>query len=101
MSTPDEILSEYDLFARRLKKRYIIDQDVLIYFAGHVGIYSCLVRDATDEGVGLRPNGLATVPSEFDVSFDNFRATHRCQLIWRDGDLAGAAFKVNRRIVSS
>jgi hypothetical protein len=47
-------------------------------------------RDATDEGVGLRLNGLATVPSEFDVSFDNFSSTQRCQLIWRDGDLAGA-----------
>lgn len=93
ISTQGEILSKNCLFARRLKKRYIIDQGALIFFAGHVGIYSCLVRDATDEGVGLRLNGLATLPTEFDVSFDNFRSTQRCQLIWRDGDRAGAAFK--------
>ena len=92
ISTQGEILSK-NYLSRRLKKRYIIDQGALIYFAGNLGIHSCLVRDATDEGIGLRLNGLAAAPSEFDISFDDSRATRRCQLIWRDGDRAGAAFK--------
>jgi hypothetical protein len=38
-------------------------------------------------------NGLNIVPSEFGISFDNFRTTRRCRLIWRDGDFVGAAFE--------
>jgi hypothetical protein len=33
------------------------------------------------------------VPSEFDISFDNFRTMRHCRLIWRDGDFVGVAFE--------
>jgi hypothetical protein len=36
---------------------------------------------------------LSILPSEFGISFDNFRTMRRCRLIWRDGDSAGAAFE--------
>jgi hypothetical protein len=38
-------------------------------------------------------NGLNIVPSEFGISFDNFRTMRRCRLIWRDGDYVGVAFE--------
>jgi hypothetical protein len=44
-------------------------------------------------GAGLRLTGLNIVPSEFGISFDNFRTMRRCRLIWRDGDFVGAAFE--------
>jgi hypothetical protein len=47
----------------------------------------------TNHGAGLRLNGLIMVPSEFGISFDNFRTMRRCRLIWRDGDFVGASFQ--------
>ena len=47
----------------------------------------------TNHGAGLRLNGLIMVPSEFGISFDNFRTMRRCRLIWGDGDLSVHRFK--------
>jgi hypothetical protein len=55
--------------------------------------HACCVRDVTNHGAGLKLNGLNIVPSEFGISFDNFRTMRRCRLIWRDGDFVGAAFE--------
>jgi hypothetical protein len=94
MATPDRVLSpDYDLFERRSKKRTTINHGALLFFACHAGVYSCCVRDVTNDGAGIRLNGLNIVPSEFDISFDNFRTTRRCRLIWRDGDFIGAKFE--------
>ncbi len=88
MSTPDGIFSlEHDLFERRSKRRYVINQGAVLFFAGCAGVFSCDIRDASTDGIGIRLNGLTIIPSEFAVSFDNFRATSRCRLIWRDGGL--------------
>jgi hypothetical protein len=64
-----------------------------MYFSGQDGVHACCVRDVTNHGAGLRLNGLTILPAEFDISFDKFRATRRCRLIWRDGDFVGAAFE--------
>jgi hypothetical protein len=94
MSMPDRILSpEYDLSERRSKKRTTINHGALLFFAGHTGVYSCCVRNVTNDGAGIRLAGLNIVPSEFDISFDNFRTMRRCRLIWRDGDFVGVTFE--------
>jgi hypothetical protein len=81
MSTPDRVLSpDYDLFERRSKKRTTINHGAALFFAGHAGVYSCCVRNVTNDGAGIRLNGLNIVPFEFDVSFDNFRTMRRCRL---------------------
>jgi hypothetical protein len=93
MSTPDRVLSpDYDLFESRSKKRTTINHGAT-FFASHAGVYSCCVRNVTNDGAGIRLNGLNIVPFEFDVSFDNFRTMRRCRLIWRDGDFIGAKFE--------
>lgn len=56
-------------------------------------VYSCGVRDLSDGGVGVRLNKLPLLPTEFDPSFDGFRTTLACRLIWRIGDLAGITFQ--------
>ena len=63
------------------------------FLRAHDGVYSCCVRNVTNDGAGIRLNGLNIVPSEFDISFDNFRTMRRCRLIWRDGDFIGAKFE--------
>jgi hypothetical protein len=78
---------------RRAVGRTSIDRDVLMYFSGQDGVHACCVRDVTNHGAGLRLNGLIMVPSEFGISFDNFRTMRRCRLIWRDGDFVGASFQ--------
>jgi hypothetical protein len=76
---------------RRAVGRTTINRDVLIFFNGNV--HACCVRNITNHSAGLRLNILNIVPSEFGISFDNFRTMRRCRLIWRDGNLVGVAFE--------
>ena len=78
---------------RRAVGRTTINRDVLMFFTGQDRVHACCVRDVTNQGAGLRLNGLNIVPSEFGISFDNFRTMRACRLIWRDGDFVGVAFE--------
>jgi hypothetical protein len=78
---------------RRAVDRTTINRDVLMFFAGQQGVRACCVRNVTNHGAGLRLNVLSIVPSEFGISFDNFRTMRRCRLVWRDGDFVGVAFE--------
>jgi hypothetical protein len=93
MPTVQEILRpQYDV-ERRSVGRTSINRDVLMFFTGQDRVQACCVRDVTNHGAGLRLNGLNIVPSEFGISFDNFRTMRRCRLVWRNGDFVGAAFE--------
>jgi hypothetical protein len=74
MSTPPTLAQEDDLSERRSKGRTVINRGALLFFAGHVGVHLCCVRDATNDGAGIRLNGLNIVHSEFGIPFDNFRS---------------------------
>lgn len=78
---------------RRAAERRWIYRDALLSIPRLRGVYSCGVRDLSYKGVGLRLNDLPLLPTQFDISLDGFRTTLACQLIWRDGDLAGIAFR--------
>ena len=93
MPTRQEILQLRRDVERRAVGRTTINRDVLMFFTGQDPFHACCVRDVTNRGAGLRLNGLNIVPSEFGISFDNFRTMRRCRLIWRDGDYVGVAFE--------
>ncbi len=93
MPTLQQILQPRRDIERRAVGRTTINRDVSVYFAGQEVVHACLVRDITNNGAGLRLNELNIVPSEFGISFDNFRTMRRCRLIWRDGDFLGVAFE--------
>jgi hypothetical protein len=78
---------------RRAVGRTTINRDVSMFFVGQDRIHPCCVRDVTNLGAGIRLNGLNIVPSEFGISFDGFHTMRLCELIWREGDFLGAAFK--------
>jgi hypothetical protein len=78
---------------RRAVGRTTINRGVLTYVSGQDGVYPCCVRDVTNRCARLRLNSLNILPSEFGISFDNFRTMRHCRLIWRDGDFIGAAFE--------
>jgi hypothetical protein len=94
MPTLQEILQPRCDIERRAVGRTRINRDVLMFFAGQEPEHACCVRDVTNQGAGLKLNGLNIVPSEFGISFDNFRTMRRCRLIWRDGDLVGVKFEI-------
>jgi hypothetical protein len=94
MSTPGVAqLLYYDRLERRAKKRTPIHHGAALSFSPHGTVYACCVCNVTNDGSGIRLNGLKIVPSEFDLSFDNFRTVRRCRLIWRNGDFIGAKFE--------
>jgi len=40
----------------------------------------------------LHLEGFTLLPTEFNLSFDNFRTSFACGLIWRKGDRGGVEF---------
>jgi hypothetical protein len=78
---------------RRSVGRTRINRNALLFFAGQTGVFSCCVRDVTNQGAGIRLEGLNVLPVDFDLSFDNFRTIRASRVIWRDGDFVGIAFK--------
>jgi hypothetical protein len=93
MPTLREMLQPRREIERRAVGRTTINRDVLMFFTGQDRVHPCCVRDVTNLGACLRLNGLNIVPCEFGISFDGFRTTRRCRLVWRDGDFVGAAFE--------
>jgi hypothetical protein len=92
MST-NEAIEQDDIFERRSMVRTTINRDALLFFSGQPDVFSCCVRDTTNNGASIRLNGLHIVPSKFGVSFDRFRTMRECRMIWRDGDFVGVAFE--------
>ena len=80
------------LTERRSIGRTRIDRGALLFFAGREGVFACCVENVTNHGAGVRLSGLGILPSEFDLSFDNFRSIRRCRLAWRIGEFTGVQF---------
>jgi hypothetical protein len=91
MPTLREISQPRRDIERRAVGRTTINRGVLMFFNGNV--HACCVCNVTNQGAGLRLNILNIVPSEFGISFDNFRTMRHCRLIWREGDFVGVAFE--------
>ena len=77
---------------RRSIGRTKIAKGALLFFAGQVGVRACTVRDITNVGAGVRIQDLPALPLNFGLSFNSFRTSRRCRLIWRDGDFVGVVF---------
>ncbi len=57
-------------------------------------IYDCVVHNLTLLGICIELSSHANqLPERLDFSFDNFRTVHRCKVIWREGNLIGAALQ--------
>ena len=78
---------------RRSIGRTKISKDALLFFGAQTGVRPCAVTDITNVGAGMRTHDLPAIPLNFELSFDKFRTSRNCRLIWRDGDVIGVAFK--------
>ncbi|MGY3412912.1 hypothetical protein ACVWZV_009078 [Bradyrhizobium sp. GM5.1] len=79
--------------SRRSIERQSVWRDVLLSIAGHITSEPCLVRDLSVRGAGIQLNGLTILPTEFSISFNEFRTAHPCRLVWRQGDFIGVEFQ--------
>jgi hypothetical protein len=78
---------------RRNKKRTTINHGAAVYFEQNSAVHSCCVIDVTTDGASIELSTVDFVPPVFDVSFDKFRTSRRCRLIWRDRNFLGVAFE--------
>jgi hypothetical protein len=81
------------LIERRSIGRTAISRGALLFFSAQRGVFTCEVCDVTNVGAQIRLNGLNVLPSNFELSFDNFRTVRKCRLIWRRHDFIGIAFE--------
>ena len=78
---------------RRSNGRTRITKAASLFFSGQTGARSCDVNitDVTDDGAGIRTQGLAILPLTFELSFENLR--RKCRLVWRKGNFFGVTFE--------
>jgi hypothetical protein len=86
-------MHEITMDDRRSLGRTRIAKAALLFFGGQTGVRSCGVTDITNAGAGIHTQGLAVLPLNFELSFDNFRTIRKCRLIWRDGNFLGVVFE--------
>jgi hypothetical protein len=77
---------------RRSIGRTKIGKDAFLFFGAQTGVHPCTVTDITNAGARILTQDLAAIPLNFELSFDKFRTSRNCRLIWRDSDLVGVAF---------
>jgi len=77
---------------RRSVDRAPLYRSALLSIPGQITLQPCSVRDITNEGAGIRLNGIVLISLNFQISFDDFDSFQDCRLVWRDGDFAGVAF---------
>jgi hypothetical protein len=63
-------------------------------FVGGETLHVCTVHNVTGLGVCIEFAFHADeLPDTVDFSFDNFRTVHSCEVVWRQSNLAGVAFR--------
>ncbi len=92
MSASAESL-EWNRVERRRAKRKLVNETLLLSLPGQITFQPCRVRDLTAFGAGLWLNWFALLPTEFELSFDEFRTAFECRLVWRSGDRGGVEFR--------
>ena len=81
------------LVERRRSKRTVMRHPGRLLVHDGV-IYDCVVHNLTVLGICIELfSREERLPEGLNFSFDNFRTVHRCKVIWREGNLIGAALE--------
>jgi hypothetical protein len=54
-----------------------------LFFRGAHGVYGCTAYHITQISAQLHSDDLGLLPTDFYLTFDNFRTVGRCRLAWR------------------
>jgi hypothetical protein len=72
------------MIERRALGRVEINQPAMLHVDGIRGIYPCMVVNLHNQGARLHSSTFHIVAFEFDLSFDGFKTTKHCHVVWRD-----------------
>jgi hypothetical protein len=86
-------LGDWTGIERRRAKRKLVSEEVLLSLPGQITHQPCRLRDLAVYGAGLSLDRFRVVPTEFKLSFDGFRTTFACRLVWRDRVRGGVEFR--------
>lgn len=81
------------MYERRSIGRTTICKGAKVFLSPKRGTVACTVRNITNNGASIRVDGLNILPTNFELSFDNFRTSRKSRLVWRDGAFLGVAFE--------
>lgn len=85
-------MSEWAGVERRGVTRKTVDQTVMLSLPGGATVAPCAMRDLSVFGAGILLEDAPIPSTNFDLSFDQFRTSFACRLVWRRNTLAGVAF---------
>lgn len=85
-------MSEWAGVERRRVTRKTVDQTVMLSLSGGAKVTPCAMRDLSIFGAGILLEDAPIPSTDFDLSFDQFRTSFACRLVWRRNTSAGVEF---------
>jgi len=73
-----------------------IDRLALLHFQGLPGVHPCVVKSLSAEGACIEAAQYYIFADEFELSFDGFKTTLWCQVIWRNRQVCCVKFVARR-----
>ena len=80
---------------RRALERLTLNQTAQLSFDGIDGVHPCMVRNISAFGACISAP-FTIFASELELSFDGFRRTFVCRVVWRKETLCGVSFVSHR-----
>jgi hypothetical protein len=77
---------------RRQLARHAVLKSAKIMFDNQPSRFDCTVCNITNDGACLNVAAATPVAESFALSFDNFRSTRACRVVWRQTDRLGVCF---------
>ncbi|WP_409192592.1 PilZ domain-containing protein [Bradyrhizobium sp. RDM4] len=77
---------------RRRARRKTVDQTVMISLPGGATVTPCAMRNLSVLGAGILLQVTPITLTDFDLSFDDFRTSFACRLVWHRDAFAGVEF---------
>lgn len=77
---------------RRHLARHAVLKSAKIMFDSQSSWFDCTVCNITNDGACLTIAAATPVDESFALSFDNFRSTRACRVVWRQTDRLGVCF---------
>jgi hypothetical protein len=73
-----------------------IDRLALLHFHGLAGVHPCIVKTLSAEGACIEAAHYYIFADEFELSFDGFKTTLWCQVVWRNRQVCRVKFVARR-----
>ena len=77
---------------RRRVTRKTVDQTVMLSLSGGATVTPCAMQNLSVLGAGILLKDTLIPSTDFDLSFDQFRTSFACRLVWHRDPFAGVEF---------